>query len=355
MKNHTRLGLIVTALITMVAPAIVMGMATSAQANDSPPWNTKAPFVAISGTPVTSANAGNTLVCNPGEWQAGDGDAVTVFEYRYYRDSSLLLVNAGVSSPSYTVTLDDEGHSLTCRVRAATLDSDFSGEHTTAPITVAGTTPPPGGDSAPSKDLAFPVTVVKPGTFQTGRTGLNELTCDPGSWSDDDDADVFYAWTRGGSPIVDADEDSYLTTAFDSRAKIACLVAKGNDVGTSGFAQSAPLPLPKYQGTPVNATAPTVSGTAKVGKTLTCNPGTWVNAKSYAYQWYYSSNSAAPGVAGTAYSGKTAKTLALVSGDNGYYYYCTVVASRPIPVVGWGPVTSAAVVSGNRSNLVVVP
>ena len=37
---------------------------------------------------------------------------------------------------------------------------------------------------------------------------------------------------------------------------------------------------------PVNTTAPTVSGTAKVGQTLTAGDGTWSNAPtSYAYQW----------------------------------------------------------------------
>ena len=37
---------------------------------------------------------------------------------------------------------------------------------------------------------------------------------------------------------------------------------------------------------PVNTTAPTITGTAKVGQTLTAGDGTWSNTPtSYAYQW----------------------------------------------------------------------
>lgn len=342
MKKQTRLGLLATALVTMMAPVIVMGMSASAQASDSPPWNTKAPYLSIGASPVTSANEYDQLTCNRGEWQAGDGDAVTQFEYRYYRDSSLLLG----SSQYYTVTAADKGHSLTCRVRAATADSDFSSEHTTAPVTVAGSTPPPSGDSGPSLASWSAVSVYKHGAFLTG---YHSLTCQPGTWLNADDADVYYAWTRDGSPIEGADEDTYLTTALDSRAKIACLVAMDNGYATSGFAQSAPVMLPKYKGTPVNRTAPTVSGTAKVGKVLTCNPGTWFNAKTYAYRWYYSSNSASPGVAGTLYS--NGKTLTLTANDVNNYYYCAVAASPPAG--GWGG-PSSYVTSSNRSGLVVL-
>lgn len=347
MKNHTRLGLLATALVTMVAPALVLGMSTSAQASDSPPWNTKAPHLSIypGTTPATSASEGEWLTCNPGEWANGDGPATPVFEYRFYRDSSLLLTD-DVDYKWYLVTANDKGHSITCRVRAATDDSDFSAEHSTSPVNVAGTPPTPSGPSAPSQNPQGEVTVQAPSPFYTG---YSTLTCNPGWWDNDFDADVYYAWTRNGSPIEGAEENTYLTTAYDSGAKIACLVAKGNDVGMSGYAQSEPVTLPSYKSTPVNYQAPTVSGTAKVGKKLTCNPGAWFNAMTYTYQWYWSSSAAG---AGNEYSGRTAKTLTLVNGDNGYFYYCSVVAKRPETAGHWGDVYSAPVASSNRSKKV---
>lgn len=61
--------------------------------------------------------------------------------------------------------------------------------------------------------------------------------------------------------------------------------------------------LPKLTATPV----PTVSGTAKVGYTLTANPGTWGPATvTLKYQWYRSR---------IAISGATAKTYKLAAGD----------------------------------------
>ncbi|HEX8207753.1 MAG TPA: trypsin-like serine protease [Solirubrobacteraceae bacterium] len=36
---------------------------------------------------------------------------------------------------------------------------------------------------------------------------------------------------------------------------------------------------------PRNTAAPSVDGTAEVGSTLTCSPGTWTNAQTFAYEW----------------------------------------------------------------------
>jgi hypothetical protein len=53
---------------------------------------------------------------------------------------------------------------------------------------------------------------------------------------------------------------------------------------------------------PTILTAPTISGTAQVGQTLTATTGTWThNPTSYTYQWANSSTGPIPGATGLTY------------------------------------------------------
>lgn len=72
---------------------------------------------------------------------------------------------------------------------------------------------------------------------------------------------------------------------------------------------------------PVNTSAPVVSGTARVGSTLSCSTGSWNNEPaSYAYQWKY--------VGGGAISGATSSTYEAQEEDIGEEIYCTVTATN---------------------------
>ena len=82
---------------------------------------------------------------------------------------------------------------------------------------------------------------------------------------------------------------------------------------------------------PVNTVAPSVSGTAGVGQTLTCQPGTWTQTPSYAYQWSRD---------GIAIAGATAPTYAATSADGGHALSCAVTASD---AAGSATAASAAV------------
>jgi hypothetical protein len=59
---------------------------------------------------------------------------------------------------------------------------------------------------------------------------------------------------------------------------------------------------------PLNGPAPILSGTVKVGYTLTANPGTWTSGTTLKYQWSRS---------GTPITGATAKTYKLQARDRG--------------------------------------
>jgi photosystem II stability/assembly factor-like uncharacterized protein len=67
-------------------------------------------------------------------------------------------------------------------------------------------------------------------------------------------------------------------------------------------------------------TKPSLSGTAKVGSTLTCNQGTWARAASYTYTWLLN---------GTAVKGATSQTFILPSTAAGKQVACKVTAKGP--------------------------
>jgi hypothetical protein len=72
---------------------------------------------------------------------------------------------------------------------------------------------------------------------------------------------------------------------------------------------------------PVNVTAPAVTGTPQVGETLTVSDGTWQGQATltYAYQWYDSNG---------AIGGATANTFELTGDQEGLLVYAAVTASN---------------------------
>lgn len=74
-----------------------------------------------------------------------------------------------------------------------------------------------------------------------------------------------------------------------------------------------------YLNKPVNSVAPAVTGTATVGQTLSCSPGTWSKSPSYNYQWRRD---------GVAIAGATASTRVLAGADEGAAMSCAVTATN---------------------------
>jgi predicted actin-binding protein len=76
---------------------------------------------------------------------------------------------------------------------------------------------------------------------------------------------------------------------------------------------------------PANTTAPTVSGSAKVGSTLTTTNGTWSGSPtSYAYQWQRCGSSSSC----TNITGATKQTYAIVAADAGRTLRAVVTAAN---------------------------
>jgi hypothetical protein len=127
------------------------------------------------------------------------------------------------------------------------------------------------------------------GTPAVGQT----LTASNGSWSNSPSS-YAYQWLRcngGGNsctPVPGATQQTYKLTQADAGHTMRVRVTATNADG-SGSAQSdktATVASGTSSAAPKNTAPPTISGTAKVGQTLTANPGSWSgNPSSYTYQW----------------------------------------------------------------------
>ena len=146
------------------------------------------------------------------------------------------------------------------------------------------------------------VNAVTPTITGTKKVGY-ALTANPGPWGPGT-VTFKYQWYRSGVAITGATLKTYLLTGTDAADTMTVKVT-GSKTGYSSRARTSVATVAIAPG--LTAPTPTITGTKKVGYTLTANPGTWgPGAVTLKYQWYRS---------GVAISGGTAKTYKLVSTD----------------------------------------
>ncbi|WP_427130765.1 hypothetical protein [Pseudarthrobacter sp. S9] len=138
-----------------------------------------------------------------------------------------------------------------------TLGNDSTGFQTLATLNVTAT---PALAPAPTPTVS--------GTTKVGRT----LTAVPGTWSPAP-VTLSYQWYRSGVAITAATMSTYKLTATDSGKTITVRVTGRRSGYTTASRTSAPTAA-ITAGT-LTAPTPTISGTTKVGCTLTAALGTW--------------------------------------------------------------------------------
>lgn len=99
---------------------------------------------------------------------------------------------------------------------------------------------------------------------------------------------------------------------------------------------------------PVNTVAPSISGVASVGSTLTCGPGSWDQAVTLAYQWLRETG-AGTGVY-AAIGGSTTTTYVCVAGDVGRRVDCDVTATSSGVLLTWAPPTLTSPTNATVTN-----
>jgi hypothetical protein len=176
-----------------------------------------------------------------------------------------------------------------------------------------------------------PVNTAPPtisGTPTVGQT----LTASNGTWSNSPTA-YAYQWVRcngGGNSCVNVSngtQKTYTLVGADAGHTMRVRVTASNADGsaTAESAQTAPVAAATSSAAPKNTDEPIISGTPRVGETLTADEGSWSgNPTSYAFQWQHCD--ADNIVACTNVVGATGRAYVLRLGDLGYRMRVSVTA-----------------------------
>ncbi|MET9799679.1 IPT/TIG domain-containing protein [Streptomyces sp. NPDC006368] len=255
----------------------------------APLRNTAAP--SITGT----ARVGTAVTATKGTWSPTPSS----YAYQWRADGQPI---SGATAATYTPTSSLLNKKLSVSVTArATGSPDATA--TSAAVTVA-TGLAPKATTAPTVS----------GTVRVGTT----VTAVRGAWSPTPTS-YAYQWRADGQPISGATAATYTPTSSLLNKKLSVTVVARRTGHANGSATTAGVTVALGLA-PRATTLPAITGTAKVGRTLTASRGAWTPPPtSYAYQWYAN---------GTPITGATASTFVLKSAQAGKRISVKVIARR---------------------------
>ncbi|MGN6783244.1 MAG: Ig-like domain repeat protein [Marmoricola sp.] len=240
--------------------------------------------------------------------------------YQWLRDGAPIPDATGAT---YVPVVGDAGHTLVAQV-TGTLVGLPAVVRPSGPLAI-----PVVAD--PVLALVDAVTVSGPGMIGTA-LGVTGPTWSPA------DATTRYQWLRDGVPVPGATNPTYLLQAVDYGHAIT-VTATGELAGWVASTASSAATSPVLGAPLAPGTAPRITGTAKVGRLLTADPGTWTGGDlgdlappTYSYQWLRG---------GAPIDGAVAQTYQASIADIGSALTVAVTAVRP--GYGSGQARTAAV------------
>ncbi|PTL72155.1 hypothetical protein C1I63_04400 [Rathayibacter caricis DSM 15933] len=265
-----------TRLLAVVLAALVLVGLTAGPA-------VAAPVAASTPTISGTAQVGAVLTANPGTWTTG-----TTLTYRWYASG---VAVRGATGRTFVPTTSQLGATVT--VEATGAKAGYTSVIRRSAATAAVKAGKPTGATAVAAvtdGAARSVTVSwQPPASSGGSAITGYLVGRSGS-----DASGAGPWSR----LAPASARSQTFTNLVAGRTYTFTVQPRNAVG-SGPTSSIVVTLAAKS---LTTAAPVVSGTPRVGTTLTAQTGTWTTGTALTYRWYAS---------GSAIAGATARTLLL--------------------------------------------
>ena len=244
-----------------------------------------APNSPATGAPTITGTAqvGQTLTADTSA--IADADGLTNVSYSYQwvaNDGTADTDITGATASTYTLAADDEGKTI--KVRVSFTDDAGNDETLTSAATAAV-------DAAPNSPATGAPTIT--GAAQVGET----LTADTSGIADADgltSVSYSYQWIRNDgssdSDIQNATGSSYTLVAADEGKTIKVRVSFTDDAGHGETLTSAATAAVDAAPNSPATGAPTITGTAQVGETLSADTSAIADADgltnaTFTYQW----------------------------------------------------------------------
>lgn len=180
-------------------------------------------------------------------------------------------------------------------------------------------------------DGVAPENTVAPSISGTARVG-ETLTASAGEWTGDPAPTFAYQWYAGSTPIAGATGATLALTPDQLGLTISLSVTGLNEIGSAGATSAPTAAVVAALAPPVNSARPVISGTARVGETLTVSNGTWKGnpTPTYTRTWFADGN---------VISGATGTTFVLTTEQLGAAIAARVTGTNSL---GYAQATSAA-------------